>query len=156
VPNIIVIGASAGGLDPLRAIVQPLPEVENSHLKEELEATREYLNNLLSSVNIPIVMLGNDLRIRRFTPMAEKVMNLIGTDIGRPITDIKPNLRLPDLRHTVSHVIDSLEIHESEVEDGGGKWYSMRARPYRTADHKIDGVVIVFLDVDSKGRPKTQ
>jgi two-component system CheB/CheR fusion protein len=86
--------------------------------------------------------------------MAEKLMNLIGTDIGRPITDIKSNLRLPDWKQTVSHVIHSLEIHETEVEDGSGKWYSMRVRPYRTTDNKIDGVVIVFVDVESKARSR--
>src|SRR4030095_7972131 len=114
-------------------------ELQNRN--DELTNLNNDLNNLLSSVSIPILMLGNDLRIRRFTPMAEKVMNLIGTDIGRPLTDIKPNLRILDLKQTISHVIESLEIHESEVEDNKGKWYSMRVRPYRTADNKIDGVV---------------
>src|SRR5262245_3010125 len=112
-------------------------ELQNRN--EELTQLNNDLNNLLSSVNIPIVMLGNDLRIRRFTPVAEKVMNLIPTDIGRPITDIKTNLRISDLRQSVMHVIDSLEIQENEVEDNTGRWYSMRIRPYRTLDNKIDG-----------------
>jgi two-component system, chemotaxis family, CheB/CheR fusion protein len=129
-------------------------ELQNRN--DELTKVNNDLNNLLSGVSIPIVMLGNDLRVRRFTPLAERVMNLIGTDVGRPITDIKPNLRLPELKQIISHVIDSLEIHESEVQDNSGKWYSMRIRPYRTADNKIDGVVIVFLDVEPKARPKGQ
>jgi two-component system CheB/CheR fusion protein len=112
------------------------------------------LNNLLSSVNIPIIMLGNDLRVRRFTPVTKKVMNLIPTDIGRPITDIKSNLRISDLRSMVMRVIDSLEIHESEVEDTNGKRYSMRIRPYRTMDNKIDGVVIVLIELDSRARAR--
>jgi len=99
-------------------------------------------------------MLGNDLRIRRFTPVAEKVMNLIPTDIGRPITDIKTNLRIPDLRQMAMRVIDSLEIQENEVEDNNGRWYSMRIRPYRTLDNKIDGVVIVLIDSDARLQPK--
>jgi len=107
-------------------------------------------------VNIPIIMLGNDLRIRRFTPMAEKIMNLIATDVGRPITDIKPNLKIQDLRQSIARVIDTLEIHENDVEDNGGRWYSMRIRPYRTLDNKIDGVVLVFLDIESRLRPAKQ
>jgi two-component system, chemotaxis family, CheB/CheR fusion protein len=126
-------------------------ELQNRN--DELSRVNNDLNNLLSSVNIPIIMLGNDLRLRRFTPVAEKVMNLIPTDIGRPITDIKSNLRISDLRRLVSRVIDSLEIQESEVEDNTGKWYSMRIRPYRTLDNKIDGVVIVLLDLDPRLRP---
>jgi two-component system CheB/CheR fusion protein len=81
-------------------------------------------------------------------------MNLIASDVGRPITDIKSNLRITDLRTLVARVIDSLEIHESEVEDNNGRWYSMRIRPYRTMDNKIDGVVIVLIDLDSRLHPK--
>jgi len=105
-------------------------------------------------VNIPIIMLGNDLRVRRFTPVTQKMMNLIPTDIGRPITDIKSNLRIPDLRQIIMRVIDTLEIQENEVEDNSGKWYSMRTRPYRTMDNKIDGVVIVLIELDSRQRLK--
>jgi two-component system CheB/CheR fusion protein len=127
-------------------------ELQNRN--EELSRVNNDLNNLLSSVNIPILMLGNDLRIRRFTPVTEKIMSLIPTDIGRAITDIKSHLRIPDLRQLVTRVIDSLEIQENEVEDNNGRWYSMRIRPYRTADNKIDGVVIVLIELDRRLRPK--
>ncbi len=127
-------------------------ELQNRN--DELSQVNNDLSNLLASVNIPIIMLGNDLRIRRFTPVAEKVMNLIPGDIGRPMTDIKSNLKMQDLRQVVSHVIDSLEIRDMEVEDNNGRWYAMRIRPYRTMDNKIDGVVIVLLDLDQRLRPK--
>jgi two-component system CheB/CheR fusion protein len=127
-------------------------ELQNRN--DELSRVNGDLNNLLSSVNIPIVMLGNDLRIRWFTPGAERVMNLIPADVGRPITDIKPNLRTTDLRQMVQRVIDSLEIQENEVEDSSGRWYSMRIRPYRTLDNKIDGVVVVLIDLDPRLHPK--
>jgi two-component system CheB/CheR fusion protein len=127
-------------------------ELQNRN--DEVSRANNDLNNLLSSVNIPIIMLGNDLRVRRFTPVTERVMNLIASDVGRPITDIKSNLRITDLRTLVARVIDSLEIHESEVEDNNGRWYSMRIRPYRTMDNKIDGVVIVLIDLDSRLHPK--
>jgi two-component system, chemotaxis family, CheB/CheR fusion protein len=81
-------------------------------------------------------------------------MNLIPTDIGRPITDIKSNLRIPDIRQIVTRVVDTLEIQENDVEDNAGKWYSMRIRPYRTLDNKIDGVVIVLIDSDPRLRLK--
>ena len=120
---------------------------------DELTLLNNDLNNLLSSVSIPIIILGNDLRIRRFTPLAEQIMNLIPSDVGRPITDIKPNVRTPDLKRSISKVIDTLEIHESQIQDNAGKWYSMRIRPYRTLDNKIDGVVIVMLEYDPRLRP---
>jgi two-component system, chemotaxis family, CheB/CheR fusion protein len=109
-------------------------ELQNRN--QELTLLNSDLNNLLSSVNIPIIMLGGDLRIRRFTPTTEKLLNVIPSDLGRPITDVTSNLKLPQLRPLITRVIDTLEIQEIEVEDKNGKWYSVCIRPYRTIDNK--------------------
>ena len=122
---------------------------ELRHRNAELGRVNNDLLNLLSGVNIPIVMVSRDLRIRRFTPLAEKVFNLIATDAGRPISDIKPNLQVEDLSQRITTVIDTLLSHESEVRDNDGHWYSLRIRPYVTLDSKIDGASIVLLDIDS-------
>jgi two-component system CheB/CheR fusion protein len=98
-------------------------------------------------------MVSRDLRIRRFTPMAEKVFNLIPTDLGRPISDIKPNLAVPDLGKLIAQVIDTLTPQESEVQDNDGRWYALRVRPYVTVDNKIDGASVVLMDIDAF-RPK--
>jgi two-component system, chemotaxis family, CheB/CheR fusion protein len=128
---------------------------ELTTLNEELQTRNAELNqvnsditNLLTSVSIAVVMVGNDLRIRRFTPMAEKVLNLIPTDVGRPITDIKPNIDAPDLGHLVLKSLEDVNVVETEVRDRQYHWYTMRIKPYRTLDNKIDGAVIVLLDID--------
>jgi two-component system, chemotaxis family, CheB/CheR fusion protein len=118
----------------------------------ELSQLNNDLNNLLGSVNIPIVILGHDLRIRRFTNLAEKVLNLIPTDVGRPLSDIKPNIEVENLERLVTEVIENLLAKELEVHDRNGKWYSMRLRPYKTLDNKIDGVIIAFIDIDTLKR----
>src|SRR5205823_5638501 len=102
---------------------------------------------LLASVNIPIVMVGGDLRIRRFTGVAEKLLNLIPTDIGRPLTDINLRVDVPGLDKLVAEVIDSLQTRELEVQDKDAHWWSVRIRPYKTTDNKIDGAVIALLDI---------
>ena len=135
--------------------------------KEELQSTNEELNtvndelqttntqlaqagndlqNLLSSVNIPIVMLSNDLRIRRFTPVSQRALNLIPSDVGRPISDINLNLELPRLDRLLAEVIETLSPKVMEVKDLGGRTHSLRIRPYRTEDNKIEGVVMVLVD----------
>jgi len=106
------------------------------------------LSNLLSSVNLPIVMVGNDLAVRRFTPMAERHFNLIATDVGRRISDINPNIVINGMDQRVSEVIDTLKTQEHEVQDRGGRWYSLRIRPYRTSENKIDGAVLILVDID--------
>lgn len=138
--------------------------------KEEIQATNEELNttneelysrnvelhqvnndltNLLASINIPILMLTNDLRIRRFTPMAQRLFNFIPTDAGRPLSDIRANLNIPDLETLILEVLDTLSVREREVQTEGGHWYNLRIRPYRTLENKIDGVVLVLLDIDA-------
>lgn len=80
-------------------------------------------------------------------------MNFIPADVGRPFSDIKSNLKVPDLRQIISRVADTLEIQEMQVEDTNGRWYSMRIRPYRTVDNKIDGVVLILFDLDERLHP---
>jgi two-component system CheB/CheR fusion protein len=122
------------------------------HRNSELNRVNNDLVNLLSGVNIPIVMVDRELRIRRFTPLAEKVFNLIPTDTGRPISDIKPNLAGTDLEPRIRRVIDLLQPEEGEVQDRDGRWYLLRIQPYVTLDKKIDGASLVLLDVDSLKR----
>ncbi len=114
----------------------------------ELSQVNNDLNNLLASVSMPILMLGNDLTIRRFTPLAERFFNLIPGDLGRRITDINPNIVIRDLERMVSDVIETLRIQEQEVQDREGRWYSLRVRPYRTSDNRIDGAVVMLVDID--------
>lgn len=107
------------------------------------------LRNLLSSVNIPIVMLGSDLSIRRFTPMAEKIFNLIPTDVGQPFNHIKSNINVPNLEQLIEEVIDTLVIKKQEVQDQDGHWYDLFIRPYKTLENKIDGAVVMLVDIDT-------
>jgi len=122
----------------------------------ELGQVNNDLLNLLSSLNMPIVMMDNNLRIRRFTPISEKVLNLIGTDVGRPISDLKPRINTLDLEEILHRVIDTLAPYEQEVRDWEGRWYSMRARPYRTVENRIEGAVLQLLDVDEIKRSLEQ
>jgi two-component system CheB/CheR fusion protein len=121
-------------------------ELQNRNL--ELTRSNNDFINLLNSVQMAIVMLGPDLRIRRFTPAAEKMFNLIPADVGRPVTDIKLNINVPDLEQLLVQVVDSVTVKELEVQDREGRWYSLRIRPYKTLENKIDGAVLVLVDVD--------
>ncbi len=114
----------------------------------ELGQTNNDLVNLLTSVNLPILMLGPDLRVRRITPAAEKVLHVLPTDIGRLVTDLRLPIDLPDLESMIAESIDSLSVKSREVQDRDGHWYLLRIRPYRTTDNKIDGAVIKLLDID--------
>src|SRR5262244_2096546 len=115
------------------------------------QANNDFVN-LLASVQLAILILGPDLRIRRFTPMAERIFNLIAADVGRPVTDIHLGLGVPDLATMLREVVDTISVKELEVRDKDGRWHILRLRPYRTLDNRIDGVVLVLLDVDDLKR----
>jgi len=113
----------------------------------ELSQVANDLSNLLSSVNMPIVMVSSDLRIRSATPAATRVLNLLPADVGRPISDINLQIGVPDLRDRLLEVIDSVAVREFDAQDQAGRRYVLRLQPYRTQEHKIDGAVMVLLDV---------
>lgn len=125
-------------------------ELENRN--DELALANDDLSNLLTSLDIGVVMLDAGMRIRRSNGAAERVLNLLPSDIGRSISDLKTTLVLDDLEKLIAAVIDTLEVREMTVQDRGGRWYSLRIRPYKTMDNKIDGAVIVVVDIDALRR----
>jgi len=123
---------------------------------EELVRANSDLVNLLGSVQIAIVIVSRDLHIRRFTPIAERVLNLIATDVGRPIGHIKPNIDCPDLERLIGEVIERVAPYEREVQDHQGNWYSLRIRPYKNLENHIDGAVLALVDVSMPKRHAAQ
>jgi two-component system CheB/CheR fusion protein len=119
---------------------------------EELSRVNSDLLNLLASVQIAIVIVGGDMRIRRFTPMAEKMLNLVPSDIDRSIGHINPNLEGANLEQLIADCIDTIALIEREVQDREGRWFSLRVRPYRSAENKIDGAVLALFDIDAPKR----
>ncbi len=120
-------------------------ELQNRNI--ELSRLGDDLTNLLSSTTIPILMLDNELRIRRMTPVAETILAIRATDVGRPIGDIRMRLSVDDVEPVVRSVLDTLQARELEVQDREGLWHLLRVRPYRTSDRRIEGVVLVLIDI---------
>jgi two-component system CheB/CheR fusion protein len=125
---------------------------EMTSRNSELSSLNNDLINLQKSVHTAIVVLGRDLTIRRFTPLAEKTFNLLLTDIGRPFNTIRANFDFPEFDKWIGHVISDVTIREQEVQDRQGKWYILRARPYLTLGNNVDGAVLMLVDIDELKR----
>ncbi len=116
---------------------------------QELRLLNDDLLNVLASVDLAIIIVDAERRIRRFTPKARSVMKLIPGDLGRPIGDLQPSVSMPDLDREIALVIETLQMSEAEVRHDDGTYYRMQIRPYRTTDNKIDGAVIAFVDISA-------
>ncbi len=170
-----IVEDNAATLEELRAANEEA-QAGNEELEtaqEELESANEELNtlneelkvsnvefskvnrdltNLLESISIPLVMVGWDLRIRRFTRAMEPLLNLIASDVGRSITDLQPQIELPDLRGLLLDAMKGGSRKPRDIRDSHGRWYSLRILPSVGPDGKIDGAVMMFIDIDAAKR----
>jgi two-component system CheB/CheR fusion protein len=119
----------------------------------DLSRANNDMNNLLAGTGIATVFVNHQLRILRFTPAATRIINLILSDVGRPVSHVVSNLAGYDrLVADVQAVLDSLMPKEVEVRTQAGEWYLMRILPYRTLDNVIEGAVITFVDISDRKR----
>jgi two-component system, chemotaxis family, CheB/CheR fusion protein len=114
---------------------------------DELSRASNDMKNLLDSTDIATLFLDKDLNVRRFTPQATKIIKLIPADVGRPITDLASELRYPELAADAREVLRKLLALEKPISARDSRWFTVRIMPYRTADDRIDGVVITFADI---------
>ena len=117
---------------------------------EELSAAHDDMRNLLNSTDVATIFVDNNMRLKRFTPKATEIINLIQTDIGRPLKHVVTNLEYPGTLSDLEEVLTHLSPKEVEVQTTEGRWYSMRILPYRTIDNRIDGAVLTFANIDDQ------
>jgi len=135
--------------EELQSVNEELTSV-NNELQEkvaELERSNNDLGNLLSSTHIPTLFLDRMLRIKRYTPAATRLFNLIATDIDRPLSDITARCNMRTLLEDARSVLEHLApIQRADCTDTGES-FLRRTMPYRTREDRIDGVVVTFIDI---------
>ncbi|MBS1214422.1 MAG: Chemotaxis protein methyltransferase CheR, partial [Proteobacteria bacterium] len=141
--------------EELQSVNEELATV-NSELQAkvaDLARTNNDMINLLASTEIGTIFVDHQLLIQRYTPTVTQVINLILTDVGRPVGHIVSNLvGYSTLVEDVKAVLDSLIPKEIEVQSLAGAWFLLRIRPYRTVDNVIEGAVITFVDITAVKR----
>lgn len=125
----------------------------NTELREKMDEVGRVnsdLQNLLASTHIATLFLDKNLHVRRYTPSAQELFNLIPGDVGRPLAHVTHKLAYEGLVADAEAVISSLVTVEREIETRGGSWLTARLIPYRTVNDQIDGVVITFTDIHER------
>ena len=120
---------------------------EIQHRNQQLAQLSNDLINLLNSATIPMILLGEDLRIRRYTPEAERVFGFSPHDTGKVLGHLALNLEIPNLQTWMLDVMRDVTARNEIVHTRDGKAYKLRITPYRTMQNKIDGVVVALLDI---------
>lgn len=114
---------------------------------DQLSEVNDDMNNLLNSIEFPTIFVDKDLKIKRYTKEATSLINLIQTDIGRPLKDIVSNVEYEDMIKDIKEVMDRVIFKEKEVSSKDGKYYLARIIPYKTTENIIDGAVLTFIDI---------
>lgn len=125
---------------------------KNDQIETLIELNDE-LENYFRNTIIPQLYIDGDLILRKFTPPAMKQFSLSAADIGKPIEEIKDNLRFPTFIENIQHVLETNEILEKEIQTTDFKWYQMNILPYVQREvHKRNGVIITFVDITGRIR----
>ena len=115
----------------------------------ELQKSNADLANVFTSAEVPLLLVGMDLRIRRFTEATSSVLRIVSSDVGRPVTDLRTRTPGVDFESIVHESISKLRGVERKVKDESGRWWLLTVRPYITPQKVIDGAVITFVDIDA-------
>lgn len=136
--------------EELQSVNEELATV-NAELQDKVGAlsrTNNDLKNLMASTGIGTIFVDRELNILRYTPEVTQVINLIKSDIGRPLAHVVSNFIEYDLLVADVHeVLDTLIPKEVEARTRAGAWYLLRIRPYRTLENVIEGAVITFTEI---------
>jgi len=135
--------------EELQSLNEELHTLNTEHqlrIKELIELNDD-LNNYFRSTEIAQVFVDASLRIRKFNPAAVQMINLIESDIGRPIEHISTNIREDNLYKDILSVLKDEKIREKEIQLSSGRCCLMRILPYLRQDRQVDGVVVSFVDI---------
>ena len=127
----------------------------NSELQEALErqrTTADDLQNVLYSTKVATIFLDTRFNIRFFTPATKALFNVIPSDVGRPLTDLKSLATDDALLDDAETVLKRQTPVEREIQGQSGAWFVRRIMPYRASDEKTEGVVITYEDVTERRR----
>jgi two-component system CheB/CheR fusion protein len=123
---------------------------------EELTQLSSDINNLLTGTEIATVFLDTELTIKRYTPATNRIINLIKSDLGRPLSDIASTLEYKHLVKDAQEVLKTLVPKEFEVQDKSGLWFFIRIMPYRTLENVIEGIIITFVEITAQKNAQSE
>jgi len=129
-------------------------ELKNRNLA--LGRLNDDLANLQTNIDLPVIIVDNNQKIRRFTASAQGFLKILPSDVGQSINSINLGVKVADLEKTITNVITKLTAVDREVACSEGRLCEMRVRPYLTEEKKIDGAVLSFTDITERKKQERE
>jgi two-component system CheB/CheR fusion protein len=118
----------------------------------ELSQTNDDLHNVLTGVDNAVIIVGMDLRMRRYTVAAERLLHLAPGDVGRSVGFLDTFLGTPGIEQKAAEVVQQLSTFSHEILAANKRWYALKITPYKTLDHTIRGALVTLTDIDVRKR----
>ena len=116
---------------------------------QQLTELTSDIDNLLRSTDIGVIFLDNDLNIRKFTPTTSNIINILPTDINRPLTHFTHNLDCPNLVEILSNfVVSQIPLELEVINQKTQEQLLMRVHTYKGENNNNDGVVVTFVNIN--------
>ncbi len=140
------------GKHELERVIEELHTADRNLKDKTVEASRINLDlqNLMASTDVGTIFLDNELRVKLYTSMIERIFHIGPDDIGRQLEHLTTKLDSQDIAKAIRKVANRLVPFEREIRDSGDRWYLMRIVPYRTSEEKVEGTVITFIDISNR------
>lgn len=114
----------------------------------ELSDLNQDLDNLLDSTNLGVIFLDSDLNIRRFTDVATRTINLLPSDIGRPLIDMTNKLDYEGMLNDMRRVLSTSKKITKNIDHEDGR-LTVSIHPYRAGKGLAQGLLITFRHLES-------
>ncbi|MFW5742500.1 MAG: chemotaxis protein CheB, partial [Spirochaetota bacterium] len=125
----------------------------NAKIVELSELTGD-VENLLASPTIGLLLIDENLTVRRFSPGMTRLLDLTESDVGRSIERVASHAKEFDLREAYRHA--ETGPGEWEVETTDGAWFLLHAEPYAIGPDETSGVVISAVDITDRKRMEAE
>ncbi|HTI61044.1 CheR family methyltransferase [Mucilaginibacter sp.] len=136
--------------EELQSVNEELQTINKEHLvtNGELTESNDDLNNYFRSNVNGQLFVDHDLLLRKYSPGAVKHINVLESDIGRPLSNITTNIKFESLIEDIKQVILNGETVTKEAESSEGRTYQVMTMPYiKKSNKQIDGAIISFYDI---------
>lgn len=111
----------------------------------ELRLTNANMENILGSIDAPVMVVDNEMRLLRYNPSSTQIFAVTPADYGEVITRLSSQSEIEGFEEKVRETIRTGQVTEGMCRTAK-RVFQMRIHPNRDENRRISGAVLVFFD----------